>query len=72
MGEQIDRAHTYTMCVCVLFFRMIAFILPPVPGPKIKGIDTHLLEVRTTSNKKIIHNYFSKLFTSKHNYHNKV
>ncbi|NXG60192.1 PRLR protein, partial [Hemiprocne comata] len=25
-------------------FRMIAFILPPVPGPKIKGIDTHLLE----------------------------
>ncbi|NXX09740.1 PRLR protein, partial [Larus smithsonianus] len=25
-------------------YRMIAFILPPVPGPKIKGIDTHLLE----------------------------
>ncbi|NXA11799.1 PRLR protein, partial [Sapayoa aenigma] len=23
---------------------MMAFILPPVPGPKIKGIDTHLLE----------------------------
>lgn len=23
---------------------MITFILPPVPGPKIKGIDTHLLE----------------------------
>ncbi|NXE92106.1 PRLR protein, partial [Menura novaehollandiae] len=25
-------------------YRMMAFILPPVPGPKIKGIDTHLLE----------------------------
>ncbi|NXK45787.1 PRLR protein, partial [Chauna torquata] len=25
-------------------YRMITFILPPVPGPKIKGIDTHLLE----------------------------
>ncbi|XP_031464265.1 prolactin receptor isoform X2 [Phasianus colchicus] len=25
-------------------YRMISFILPPVPGPKIKGIDTHLLE----------------------------
>ncbi|NXI45797.1 PRLR protein, partial [Galbula dea] len=25
-------------------YRMIAFILPPVPGPKIKGIDAHLLE----------------------------
>ncbi|XP_010197779.2 prolactin receptor [Colius striatus] len=25
-------------------YRMIAFLLPPVPGPKIKGIDTHLLE----------------------------
>ncbi|XP_009892986.1 PREDICTED: prolactin receptor [Charadrius vociferus] len=25
-------------------YRMVAFILPPVPGPKIKGIDTHLLE----------------------------
>ncbi|NWR76217.1 PRLR protein, partial [Centropus unirufus] len=25
-------------------YRMIGFILPPVPGPKIKGIDTHLLE----------------------------
>ncbi|KAM6230339.1 prolactin receptor [Porphyrio hochstetteri] len=25
-------------------YRMIAFILPPVPGPRIKGIDTHLLE----------------------------
>ncbi|NXO00301.1 PRLR protein, partial [Rhinopomastus cyanomelas] len=25
-------------------YRMIALILPPVPGPKIKGIDTHLLE----------------------------
>ncbi|XP_054665412.1 prolactin receptor isoform X1 [Grus americana] len=25
-------------------YRMIAFFLPPVPGPRIKGIDTHLLE----------------------------
>ncbi|XP_027756426.1 prolactin receptor isoform X2 [Empidonax traillii] len=25
-------------------YRMMAFILPPVPGPKIKGIDKHLLE----------------------------
>ncbi|KAM7077827.1 LOW QUALITY PROTEIN: prolactin receptor-like [Ciconia maguari] len=32
-------------CTMVLKgYRMIAFILPPVPGPKIKGIDTHLLE----------------------------
>ncbi|NWI85556.1 PRLR protein, partial [Pitta sordida] len=25
-------------------YRMMAVILPPVPGPKIKGVDTHLLE----------------------------
>ncbi|XP_008491670.1 prolactin receptor isoform X1 [Calypte anna] len=25
-------------------YRMIAFFLPPVPGPRIKGIDAHLLE----------------------------
>ncbi|NXW38609.1 PRLR protein, partial [Phaetusa simplex] len=35
--------YFYLVCLLV-FFRMIAFILPPVPGPKIKGIDTHLLE----------------------------
>lgn len=28
-----------------LFYSMVTCILPPVPGPKIKGFDTHLLEV---------------------------
>lgn len=47
MGEEIARYGLYLHLVClfwVFFFRMMAFILPPVPGPKIKGIDTHLLE----------------------------
>lgn len=32
-----------------LFYSMMTCIFPPVPGPKIKGFDTHLLEVSVRS-----------------------
>uniref|UniRef100_A0A8D0F633 Prolactin receptor n=1 Tax=Strix occidentalis caurina TaxID=311401 RepID=A0A8D0F633_STROC len=45
MGVLSSLTCLIMSCTMVLKgYRMIAFILPPVPGPKIKGIDTHLLE----------------------------
>lgn len=32
-----------------LFYSMMTCIFPPVPGPKIKGFDSHLLEVSVRS-----------------------
>lgn len=37
-----------------LFYSMVTCILPPVPGPKIKGFDTHLLEVSARGGEWIV------------------
>lgn len=41
--------HVSFIFSLTLFYSMVACILPPVPGPKIKGFDTHLLEVSASS-----------------------
>ena len=41
-----------------LFYSMVTCILPPVPGPKIKGFDTHLLEVSGRSGECSVTHFF--------------
>ncbi|XP_030187361.1 prolactin receptor isoform X2 [Lynx canadensis] len=53
------------MAVALKGHSMVTCILPPVPGPKIKGFDTHLLEDEPNTFKERMHSRTpDKLFTS--------
>lgn len=41
-----DTDLLFFVCLFVWLFRLIVILLPPVPAPKIKGIDPELLKVK--------------------------
>lgn len=45
MQSLLPQQNTFLKCGLDFYCRLMVILLPPVPGPKIKGIDPVLLQV---------------------------